>query len=161
MKRSLITLALTLSVAAPAMADLALATSKAASGCRRNSPPSPSRPMDDHSTQCVAVVGGGPAGLMAAEVISRTSTASVELFDAMPSFGRKFLMAGKGGMNITHSEPLDAFLARYGARRAALEPMIGAFGPEALRAWMRSLGVDSFVGRSGRDFPTEKKAAPL
>ena len=117
--------------------------------------------MDDHSTQCVAVVGGGPAGLMAAEVISRTSTASVELFDAMPSFGRKFLMAGKGGMNITHSEPLDAFLARYGARRAALEPMIGTFGPEALRAWMRSLGVDSFVGSSGRVFPTEMKAAPL
>ena len=117
--------------------------------------------MDKHKRQNVAIVGGGPAGLMAAEVISRASTASIELFDAMPSVGRKFLMAGKGGMNITHSEPFDAFLARYGARREALAPMLEAFGPEALREWMRGLGVESFVGSSGRVFPKEMKAAPL
>jgi predicted flavoprotein YhiN len=70
-------------------------------------------------------------------------------------------MAGKGGMNITHSEPFDAFLARYGARREALAPMLEAFGPEALREWMRGLGIESFVGSSGRVFPKEMKAAPL
>ena len=111
--------------------------------------------------QCdVAVIGGGPAGLMAAEVLSAAGVA-VHVFDAMPSVGRKFLMAGKGGMNITHSEPFDAFLARYGARREELAPMLGAFGPEALREWMRGLGVESFVGSSGRVFPKEMKAAPL
>lgn len=117
--------------------------------------------MDNRATQSVAIVGGGPAGLMAAEVISRASTATVDLFDAMPSVGRKFLMAGKGGMNITHSEPMEAFLARYGVRRERLAPMIEAFGPDTLREWMRGFGVESFVGSSGRVFPKEMKAAPL
>ena len=108
----------------------------------------------------VAIVGGGPAGLMAAEVLSGHGIA-VDLYDAMPSVGRKFLMAGKGGLNLTHSEPLDAFLARYGERRAEMEPLIRAFGPDHLRAWARGLGVDTFVGSSGRVFPTEMKAAPL
>jgi hypothetical protein len=108
----------------------------------------------------VAVVGGGPAGLMAAEVLSRGGLA-VELFDAMPSVGRKFLMAGKGGLNLTHAEPLESFLSRYGPRRQQIEPLLAAFGPEALRAWAKGLGVDTFVGSSGRVFPTEKKAAPL
>ena len=117
--------------------------------------------MEPHLAYRVAIVGGGPAGLMAAEVISRAGVAKVDVFDAMPSVGRKFLMAGKGGMNITHSEPMEAFLARYGVRRAVLAPMIEAFGPDALRAWMLGLGVESFVGSSGRVFPREMKAAPL
>ena len=98
---------------------------------------------------------------MAAEVISRAPNTKVDLFDAMPSVGRKFLMAGKGGMNITHAEPKEAFLARYGARRDALAPLLESFGPEALREWMLGLGIESFVGSSGRVFPKEMKAAPL
>jgi uncharacterized flavoprotein (TIGR03862 family) len=108
----------------------------------------------------VCIVGGGPAGLMAAETAA-AGGARVEVFDAMPSVGRKFLMAGKGGMNITHSEPLEQLLTRYGARRAELEDLLRAFPPEALRAWMHGLGIESFVGSSGRVFPTEMKAAPL
>jgi uncharacterized flavoprotein (TIGR03862 family) len=108
----------------------------------------------------IAIIGAGPAGLMAAEVLIAAGI-RVELFDAMPSVGRKFLMAGKGGMNITHAENLEAFLDRYGARRAALEPLLRAFGPAQLRAWMQGLGVDSFVGSSGRVFPMGMKAAPL
>jgi uncharacterized flavoprotein (TIGR03862 family) len=97
---------------------------------------------------------------MAAEVLSRAG-ATVELFDTMPSLGRKFLMAGRGGLNLTHSEPSEAFLSRYGARREQIEPLLAAFGPEALRAWARELGVETFVGSSGRVFPTDRKAAPL
>lgn len=97
---------------------------------------------------------------MAAEVLVQAGI-RVELFDAMPSVGRKFLMAGKGGMNITHAEALETFLDRYGARRAELEPMLRAFGPAQVRAWMQWLGIDSFVGSSGRVFPTAMKAAPL
>ncbi len=108
----------------------------------------------------VAIVGAGPAGLMAAEVISQAGIAAT-VYDAMPSAGRKFLMAGKGGMNITHAEAFDAFLSRYGARRADLEPMLQAFTPADLRAWVKELGIDTFVGSSGRVFPTEMKAAPL
>ena len=108
----------------------------------------------------VAVIGGGPAGLMAAEVLVAGGV-RVALFDAMPSVGRKFLMAGKGGMNITHSEPREAFLARYGHGRPVLEPLLAAFGPEQLRAWMDDLGIASFVGTSGRVFPEGMKAAPL
>ncbi|QSI75547.1 TIGR03862 family flavoprotein [Niveibacterium microcysteis] len=108
----------------------------------------------------VAIIGGGPAGLMAAEVLSQADVA-VDLFEAMPSVGRKFLMAGKGGMNITHSEPREPFLGRYGARRDVMTPIIDAFAPEALRAWIHQLGVDTFVGSSGRVFPTDMKAAPL
>src|ERR1700712_5722484 len=112
------------------------------------------------STHKVAVIGGGPAGLMAAEVLARGG-AQVELFDAMPSVGRKFLLAGKGGLNLTHSEPFEAFVARYGARRAAIEPMLRRFGPTELRAWAQELGVATFVGSSGRVFPSDLKAAPL
>jgi uncharacterized flavoprotein (TIGR03862 family) len=107
----------------------------------------------------VAVIGGGPAGLMAAEVLCQGGV-KVDLYDAMPSVGRKFLMAGKGGMNITHSEPNDKFLSRYSSRHF-LEPMLAAFGPEALRAWLHELGIDTFIGSSGRVFPVGMKAAPL
>jgi uncharacterized flavoprotein (TIGR03862 family) len=108
----------------------------------------------------VAIVGAGPAGLMAAEVLSRAGV-RVEVFDAMPSAGRKFLLAGIGGMNLTHSEPLPAFVARYGARANRLAPLVDRFGPGALREWVHGLGIDTFVGSSGRVFPTDMKAAPL
>ena len=108
----------------------------------------------------VAIIGGGPAGLMAAEVLIQGGV-RVDLYDAMPSVGRKFLMAGKGGMNITHSEPMELFLSRYGARRAQVKPLLDVFGPEALREWVHNLGIATFVGTSGRVFPTDMKAAPL
>ncbi|NML33828.1 TIGR03862 family flavoprotein [Paraburkholderia antibiotica] len=108
----------------------------------------------------VAVIGGGPAGLMAAETLARRGV-QVHVYDAMPSVGRKFLMAGKGGMNITHSEPLAPFLDRYGARRDQIAPLLDAFGPDALRAWLHELGVETFVGSSGRVFPSDMKAAPM
>ena len=108
----------------------------------------------------VAIVGGGPAGLMAAEVLSRGGV-QVDLYDAMPSVGRKFLMAGKGGMNITHSEPMAAFRARYGTRQNRIAPLLDSFGPDALRAWIHELGFETFIGSSGRIFPTDMKAAPL
>src|ERR1700761_244778 len=100
--------------------------------------------QDRHS---VAVIGGGPAGLMAAETLAQHGV-QVDVYDAMPSVGRKFLMAGKGGMNITHSEPLEPFLGRYGARREQIEPLVRAFDPDTLRAWLHSLGVETFVGSS-------------
>ncbi len=108
----------------------------------------------------ISIIGGGPAGLMAAEVIA-ASGAHVDVYDAMPSVGRKFLMAGKGGLNLTHSEPLQSFLSRYGARRLQVEPWLAAFGPEALRAWAHALGITTFIGSSGRVFPKDMKAAPL
>ena len=108
----------------------------------------------------VAVVGAGPAGLMAAETLAAAGV-EVDVHDAMPSVGRKFLLAGKGGLNLTHGEPLPAFLARYGARRAALEPALAAFGPQQLRDWAAGLGIATFVGTSGRVFPADLKAAPL
>jgi uncharacterized flavoprotein (TIGR03862 family) len=109
---------------------------------------------------CVAVVGGGPAGLMAAEALAQGGV-RVDVYDAMPSVGRKFLMAGKGGMNITHSEPLEPFLGRYGTRREQIAPLLDAFGPDALRTWLHELGVETFVGSSGRVFPSDMKAAPM
>lgn len=109
---------------------------------------------------CVAVVGGGPAGLMAAEVLARAGV-RVDLYDAMPSVGRKFLLAGVGGMNITHSEPLAPFLGRYGERRDEVAALLEGFDAEALRGWIHGLGIDTFVGTSGRVFPTDMKAAPL
>ena len=108
----------------------------------------------------IAIIGGGPAGLMAAEVISQAGLA-VDLYDAMPSLGRKFLMAGKSGLNLTHAEAHDALLDRYGERRPQLEAAINAFGAQALRDWAAGLGIATFVGSSGRVFPTDMKAAPL
>lgn len=108
----------------------------------------------------VVIIGGGPAGLMAAEA-ARAAGAEVDVYDAMASVGRKFLLAGKGGLNLTHSEPLEPFLSRYGARRKQLEPLIKAWPPEALSAWTHGLGISTFVGTSGRVFPHELKAAPL
>ncbi len=107
-----------------------------------------------------AVIGGGPAGLMAAEVMARAGLA-VQVFDAMPSVGRKFLLAGKGGMNLTHAEPLPAFVGRYGAQAERLRPLLDAFGPQAVRDWASGLGISTFVGSSQRVFPTDMKAAPL
>lgn len=107
-----------------------------------------------------AVIGAGPAGLMAAEVLARRGVA-VDVYDAMPSAGRKFLLAGKGGLNLTHAEPFDRFVARYGTRREAIEPWLREFGPDDLRAWAAGLGITTFVGSSGRVFPAEMKAAPL
>ena len=106
------------------------------------------------------VIGAGPAGLMAAEVLARGGV-QVDVYDAMRSAGRKFLLAGKGGLNLTHGEAIDAFLDRYGGRRAALEPLLREFGPDALRAWAAGLGVRTFVGTSGRVFPIDLKSAPL
>ncbi len=108
----------------------------------------------------VAVIGGGPAGLMAAEILIAQGIA-VDLYDAMPSAGRKFLLAGKGGMNLTHTEASAGFLSRYGARATQIAPMLDGFGPEALREWVHALGITTFVGSSGRVFPTDMKAAPL
>jgi len=116
--------------------------------------------MESNQLQGVAVIGGGPAGLMAAEVLAAAGV-QVDVYDAMPSVGRKFLLAGRGGMNITHSEPYEAFMARYGSRAGVLRPMLDAFKPGDLRAWVHGLGIDTFVGTSGRVFPTEMKAAPM
>lgn len=151
----------------------------------------------------VAIIGGGPAGLMAAEALAFLPTSAkggtsslpplkkgggegfaevavrddcinpphppfdkggslqVDLYDAMPSVGRKFLLAGKGGLNLTHSEEREAFLSRYGNRRANIEPLLDSFGADDLRAWAEGLGIETFVGSSGRVFPREMKAAPL
>ncbi|MDR3500237.1 MAG: TIGR03862 family flavoprotein [Parvibaculum sp.] len=108
----------------------------------------------------LAIIGGGPAGLIAAEALLGNGV-EVHLFDAMPSLGRKFLMAGKSGLNLTHSEPFEAFVTRFGAARPHLETALRAFTPEALRAWAKELGVETFIGSSGRVFPTNFKAAPL
>lgn len=108
----------------------------------------------------VAIIGGGPAGLMAAEVLSQAGVA-VELFDAMPSVGRKFLLAGVGGMNITHSEPYPAFIARYAERSNDIARLLQGFDADVLRQWIHDLGIETFVGSSGRVFPRDMKAAPL
>ncbi|MGJ4894419.1 NAD(P)/FAD-dependent oxidoreductase [Bradyrhizobium oligotrophicum] len=108
----------------------------------------------------VAVIGAGPAGLMAAEVLAEGG-AAVTVYDAMPSVARKFLMAGRGGLNLTHSEELPAFLSRYRDAAAWLEPAIRAFPPQRLRDWCEALGEPTFVGSSGRVFPTAMKASPL
>ena len=122
-----------------------------------------SQPMKDKMKLVnakVAVVGGGPAGLMAADVLSAHGIA-VDLYDAMPSVGRKFLLAGKGGLNLTHSEPAEIFASRFGARRAVVEPWLQDFGAAQVCEWAQSLGVETFVGTSGRVFPKDMKAAPL
>jgi hypothetical protein len=114
----------------------------------------------EQTPKTASVIGGGPAGLMAAEMLVRGGV-QVDLYDAMPSVGRKFLLAGVGGMNITHSEPFDAFLSRYGTRAPAVAPLLEAFSPAALEQWIHGLGVETFVGSSGRVFPKDMKAAPL
>jgi uncharacterized flavoprotein (TIGR03862 family) len=108
----------------------------------------------------VALIGGGPAGLMAAEVLSQAGI-RVDLYDGMPSVGRKFLLAGVGGMNITHSEAYPAFLSRYAERAPQIAPLLRGFDAEALCKWIHDLGIETFVGSSGRVFPTDMKAAPL
>ncbi len=113
-----------------------------------------------HDKPVVAVIGGGPAGLMAAEVLAGGGCA-VTVCERMPTVGRKLLMAGRGGLNLTHSEPREAFLSRYGEARPWLTPMLDAFPPSALRAWCASSGEETFVGSSGRVFPRSFKASPL
>ena len=106
------------------------------------------------------VIGGGPAGLMAAEQLTQAGYL-VDLYDAMPSVGRKFLLAGIGGLNITHAEPFSEFSHRYAERTTQLQAYLEAFNPSALRAWCANLGIETFVGSSGRVFPKDMKAAPL
>lgn len=112
------------------------------------------------SNRPILIIGAGPAGLMAAEMLAKAGHA-VEIHDAMPSPARKFLMAGRGGLNITHSEPLDRFITRYGAARPFMDPLIRAFTPADLRDWCHGLGVETFVGSSGRVFPKSFKASIL
>lgn len=108
----------------------------------------------------IAIVGGGPAGLMAAQA-SLSQGYDVHLFEAMPSLGRKFLMAGKSGMNLTHNEDFDLFLTRYKDNEARIHPLIQSFSPKDIQLWAANLGIETFVGSSGRIFPTDFKAAPL
>lgn len=117
-------------------------------------------PSDFVQSRSVVVVGGGPAGLMAAQVLIQGGV-RVDLYDSMPSIGRKFLAAGKGGLNLTHAESREQFLSQYGTRRAQLEPLLDKFGPEDLRKWVHELGTDTFVGTSGRVFPVGMKSAPI
>jgi len=111
-------------------------------------------------SKLAVVIGGGPAGLMAAEVLIQGG-ARVALFDAMPSVGRKFLIAGKGGLNLTHSEPCEQFVSRYGSHVEQLKPILEAFGPAELREWFHGLGFETFVGTSGKVFPVVMKAGPI
>ncbi|MFO7583375.1 MAG: NAD(P)/FAD-dependent oxidoreductase, partial [Anaerolineales bacterium] len=107
----------------------------------------------------IAIIGGGPAGLMAAERLARPGI-EVHVYEAMPSLGRKFLRAGVGGLNITHSEPLDAFIARY-SQPERLAPLIRAFGPAQVIEWLNELGFETFTGTSGRVFPVGMKSSPI
>ncbi|MCC4603658.1 TIGR03862 family flavoprotein [Xanthomonas campestris] len=116
--------------------------------------------MMDASRPRLAVIGGGPAGLMAAEVACAAGIA-VDLYEAKGSVGRKFLIAGKGGLNLTHSDPMPLFAQRYRERTPAVAAWLQAFDADALRAWARELGVETYVGSSGRVFPIDRKAAPL
>src|SRR3954466_6140781 len=116
------------------------------------------RSLDD--VPRAAVIGGGPAGLMAAEVMARAGI-HVEVFDATPSVGRKLLLAGRGGLNLAHSEPLERFVTRYGDRAPRVASWLDRFSPDDLRAWAAELGIETFVGTSGRVFPIQFKASPL
>jgi uncharacterized flavoprotein (TIGR03862 family) len=108
----------------------------------------------------IAIIGGGPTGLMAAEILANAGQL-VTIYDRMPSLGRKFLMAGRGGLNITHSEPLETFITRYAGASQWLAPHIQSFSPDALQAWCKNLGQELFVGSSGRVFPRDMKASTL
>jgi uncharacterized flavoprotein (TIGR03862 family) len=123
-----------------------------------NAPSAPGSPSAAASR--VAVIGGGPAGLMAAECLAAHGV-GVDVYDSMPSVGRKFLLAGKGGLNLTHAEPLPDLIGRYGHRAGELQELLTDFGPAELRAWAAALGVATFVGSSRRVFPVDLKAAPL
>src|SRR3569833_576272 len=116
--------------------------------------------MTSSTGKHIAVIGAGPAGLMAAEVLAQGG-AGVTVYDRMPSDARKFLMAGRGGLNLTHSEPLETFLTRYGDAPPLLRKAIEAFPPQVLRDWAHALGQDTFIGSSGRVFPKTFKASPL
>ena len=116
--------------------------------------------MSAAASPSVVIIGGGPAGLMAAEVLAAGGV-QVDLYDAKPSVGRKFLLAGKGGLNLTHSEDFEPFLSRFGERAAQIEALLRAFDGPALREWAAGLGIETFVGTSGRVFPKDLKAAPL
>lgn len=109
----------------------------------------------------IAIIGAGPGGLMAAEVLSQQPGLVVTVYDAMPSAGRKFLQAGRGGLNITHAKPLDEFLQAYAEHQLMIEPWVRAFSPQAIRDWVHGFGIDTFVGSSGRVYPQDMKAAPL
>lgn len=116
--------------------------------------------MRGNELKRVAIIGGGPAGLMAAEVLSQAGV-KVDVYDAMPSVGRKFLLAGVGGMNITHSEPQEVFVTRYGEQREHVARWLNRFGSKQVCDWVHGLGIETFIGSSGRIFPKEMKAAPL
>jgi len=115
---------------------------------------------DVHMKDPIVIIGAGPAGLMAAEILSAAGK-HVAIYDRMPSVARKFLMAGRGGLNLTHSEPFERFVTRYGKRAPLLKPALEAFTPKDLRAWADGLGAETFVGTSGRVFPKAMKASPL
>ncbi len=118
------------------------------------------QPSETSTAISVAIVGGGPTGLMAAEVLSSLGH-EVHVYDAMPSVGRKFLLAGRGGLNLTHSEPTDRLMTRFGDQQPVLTPILSDWGAQELRSWVHGLGIETFVGTSGRVFPKEMKAAPL
>ena len=115
---------------------------------------------DTNTASRVAIIGGGPAGLMAAET-ARAAGLSVDLYEAKGSVGRKFLIAGKGGLNLTHSDSFDVFVSRYAERSGQVAAWLQDFDADALRKWAAGLGVETFVGSSGRVFPQDLKAAPL